>query len=722
MDRTERFWYRNRTRAGTEFVLVDPTAATRAPAFDHSRVAEALSAAYKRSIEPAGLPIHRLEMRVGEPLRIHTDNDVWFHDPLTADTWLSAESAVAAHESLSPDGRWTVSVRDHNLVARERATGEERVLTSDGVEGCSIGTPPDILPMRYPLKHSSARLPPMVAWSSDSRWLVTHRIDERAVASMPFAQSSPPDGRRPRVHLRRMALVGDATVPMVELMVVSMETGQIISADCAPYPISWYFSPFVLGTVWWDHAGDHICFISSERGDRLVRLSRIDPATGQVRILVEETGEGCVQTRPDYPGRPNVHVLASGETIWWSERTGSGHLYLYGGDGAVRSLTAGEWLVRDLIGVDEVARFAIFSASGREGDIDPYVRQIYRVELDDAKIERLTSDRLDHEVIASPRCRYLVDTASWIDVPPTSAVLDTNGAAAVALEQADADFLYEAGWVPPQRFRVRTADGKTDLYGLLYRPPEFDEKKRYPVLDDIYPGPQANRAGIRFGEPSTRMAASMAALGFAVVVIDARGTPLRDRAFQDHCRGVASADYLEDHVHAIRQLAIAHPWLNADCVGIYGASGGGRAAAQAILRHPTFFKVAVSVSGNHDDRLYHAFWGEKYIGSPDAVDYATHANTTYAEQLAGKLMLIHGEMDDNVGAFHTLRLVDALMAANKDFDLLIVPNAGHQLQRNHAYSIRRTWDYFVRHLLNREPPPYRIEDIPDEIESFPQVP
>jgi len=294
------------------------------------------------------------------------------------------------------------------------------------------------------------------------------------------------------------------------------------------------------------------------------------------------------------------------------------------------------------------------------------------------------------------------------------------------LERSDAALLYQAGWEPPERFTVKAADGTTDLYGVLYRPHGFDPDARYPVLDDIYPGPQIPAVSVRFRNDVgwrsiSANGASMAALGFAVVVVDGRGTPLRDKAFQEHCRGERDGENLDDHVAAIRQLAETRPWLDLDRVGIYGHSGGGRASTQALLRQPDFFKVAVSSCGDHDDLVYHAAWGEKYIarGDDPGADgvYDSRRNAAHIERLRGKLLLIHGECDDNVHPYLTLRLVDALMAANKDFDLLVVPNADHWMLPHRAYYLRRRWDYFVRHLHGEEPPSYRIADIPMNAET-----
>lgn len=718
---TDRFWHVNKSRDATEYVLVDPVTGSRELAFDPSDAASALSAVLGRPVEPGNLPIDGLEVRDGDLLRLHVDGRCWGWDPSRA-TVLEASESVPDRlgDAVSPDGRWSVSVRDYNLMLRDRATGAERPLTDDGVASHGYATQPDISTYRFTLEPLGARTPPAVAWSPDSRRLLTHRIDQRGVPRMHYVQSTPPDGSRPRLYSEHYAMVGEDAVPTADIVVIDVETGERTWSEAPPIIVP-FRSPITLRQMWWARDGRSVYFICGDRGERTIRLYAIDADSGATKLSVEESSgtHVNVQTGPIHAQPPNVHVLATGETVWWSERTGWGHLYLYSPSGSVRALTSGEWLVRDLVAVDEEARAVVFAAAGREPGLDPYVRQLYRLGLDDGRVARLTDDDLDHAATGSPTGRFVVDVTSWVDVPSASRVLHSDGEVVLELAQADASQLYAAGWEPPERVTVKAADGVTDLYGLLYKPHGFDSDERYPILDDIYPGPQINAAPIRFLESGTaRHAASMSALGFAVVIIDGRGTPLRSRAFRDHCRGPHDSDYLADHVAAIRQLAATRPWLDLSRVGIYGHSGGGRASTAAMLRHPDFFKVAVSTAGDHDDQIYHPGWGETYIGMIGEADYRGHANMMYADRLTGRLLLMHGELDNNVHPYMTLRLVDALMTANKDFDLVIIPGADHRADMHQAYWLRRRWDYFVRYLHGQEPPDYRIADIPVSIDDL----
>ena len=438
-----RFWYKNERRSGTEFVLVEPQSGTRAPAFDHGKIAASLGTALGRELDARDLPVRGLEMRGGRFL-LHVDAQVWECDPSTWRVTLAPESAPAPGESISPDGRWAVFVRDHNLVLRNRATRKERPLTGDGVDDYSYGTPPDLGAQRILLERVGLPSPVEVVWSPDSSRLLSHRIDQRALPLMFYVQAKPADGGRPRLHRQRYAMVGEAEVAMAELVVIDVATGHLTSADLEPIPVK-TLSPLARRRAWWDRDGGRVYLVWGGRADRTVQLSELDPETGDVRTLVTETSDTQAQVHPLGYGPPNVHVLASGETIWWSERSGWGHLHLHGRDGPIRALTRGEWLVRDLVAVDEDARVAVFAGSGRERDLDPYVRQVYRVGLDDGAVERISEDVVDHEPLPSPTGRCFVDVTSYVDTPAVSTLRDAGGEIVLELERADAALLYDAG-------------------------------------------------------------------------------------------------------------------------------------------------------------------------------------------------------------------------------------------------------------------------------------
>ena len=710
---TERFWYRTTTAEGVRFVVVDAEAGTKEPAFDHRRLARALGDALGEQVDPAALPFFSVDLLQDGVVRVVAGER---RIEVTLDAY-EATILGPAHpgETRSPDGRWAVGIRDHNLYLRDTATDAERQLTTDGVEAYDYATMTDSSAGLVMRENLGITMPPLVVWSPDSTRFVTHRLDQRAVGLMHLLRSAPPEGGfRPRPMTYRYAVVGDEEVATTEFLVFDAATGAVTPAKCPPI-LAPLVPAIAYDQLWWSADGATVYFLSSDRGDHTVRLHELDPGTGEVTLMVGETSTSHILYGPQQQDT-NIRVTSAGDVLWWSQRSGHGHLYRYGRDGSVTTLTSGDWMVRHVVSIDEDARRVVFTGAGREPGSDPYLQELYSVSLDGGELTAITSDGLDHDSTPSPSGRFFVDNASRYDVETVSVLRDRSGVVVLELERADATALYAAGWTPPERVVVRAADGVTDLYCAIYKPHDFDPSATYPVVEEIYPGPQISTAPLRFplsggvltGE---RNAAGFAALGFVVVAVDGRGSALRGKAFQDAAR-LGDDGYVHDHVAAIRQLARTRPWMDLDRVGIFGHSAGGYASTRCLLRAPDFYKVAVSSAGNHDNRLNHAWWGEKFFGLEQDFDFAGQANDAHVENLAGKLLLVHGEMDDNATPHGTMRLVDALIKANKDFDLLIVPNADHRLMIGTAYWLRRRWDYFVRHLMGARPPAYRIADVP----------
>ncbi|MEV4899446.1 prolyl oligopeptidase family serine peptidase, partial [Nonomuraea sp. NPDC055795] len=436
---------------------------------------------------------------------------------------------------------------------------------------------------------------------------------------------------------------GDTVLPRAELIVFDVESGTAVAAKAEPLLVA-HLSPIALRRIWWAGDGSAAYYLQQTRDYRTLRLNSLDPATGEVRTLVEESGPTRVEPSQWISHRPIVKVLPEG-VVWYSQRDGFGPLYLYG-ERTVR-LTRGEWNVQEILHADSTGVY--FTATGLVPG-DPYRRQVCRVALDGTGFARITADDLDHEVSAADDGSCFVDSASAVDVPPVITVRGWDGRFLVELGHADISGLLATGWQPPERVRVKAADGVSDLYGVLHKPHGFDPDRRYPVIDHPYPGPQTSRVQPSFDPGFYGYdAEAVAALGFAVLALDGRGTPGRDKAFHDASYGaLETGGHLDDHIAALRQLAETRPWLDLDRVGIFGRSGGGYATARALLAHPDFFKVGVAECGNHDQRLYHAMWGESYEGPLDAGTYARSANTEMADRLQGRLMLVHGELDDNV--------------------------------------------------------------------------
>ena len=543
-------------------------------------------------------------------------------------------------------------------------------------------------------------------WSPDSSKLVTHRLDQRRVGELHLVQSAFVDGNsRPRLHSYRYALPGDEDVPTAELAIFDVRTGARLDVDYPPLHCA-TFSPFQYDKVWWSDDGRYLYFMDQPRDFKALRLVEVDASSGAARVVLEETSDRPVDANLYIFGRPNVWVLSSGEVVWFSERDGWGHLYLYDGvTGALKNrITDGEWVVREIVHVDESERTILFTAGGREPGRNPYYRHLYRASLDGSEPVLLTPEDAEHEVCVSPDGHRIADVYSRVDLTPRAVLRDSEGRLVREFESADLSALEAAGWTAPESFSVTGADGEPTIHGVMYLPSDFDPCSTYAVIDSIYPGPQHHRSRQSFAAALADSARALAEVGFIVVTMDGRGTPLRSRAFLDASYGrLETAGGLIDHAAVLRSLASERPYMDIERVGIYGHSAGGYATVRAMLTYPDLYKAGVASAGNHDQRINVALWGERYIGMPQETDYEPQANANFAEKLEGRLLLAYADMDDNVHPAGIVRLVDALTKANKDFELLLLPNRNHDYADD-PYLTRRRWDFFVRHLMGERPP------------------
>ncbi|HEX5113562.1 MAG TPA: DPP IV N-terminal domain-containing protein [Pseudonocardiaceae bacterium] len=720
LDGGARFWYTVDTPAGRRFVVVDPAAGTREPAFDHDRLAKALAVASGEDVDAAALPFPAVAITPGA-----VEFDAFgAHWRCALDTYECQQSATRPGNPLeipSPDGRYAIYRAGHDLRLRTMDDSTDTALTTDGSADLDYGANPDYLMYSTLLgKLGLPHLPPALAWSPDGRQVFTHRTDQRGVREAHLLRAAPPGGGPPCLITQRAAATGDERIPLAEFVVIDVSTGEIIRADAPPEPMP-TVSPIFQRWAWWADDGSAVYYLSWTRDGHTLRLNRLDPGTGAVTTLVTETGATRVEPGQYQLQPPVVRVLSGGdEVLWYSQRDGWGHLYLHSRVGTPPvGVTSGEWAVREILHVDEHERVVWFVASGLV-DGSPYRRSVCRVGLDGAGFTRITDDRLDHAATVPPGAGYFVDSASTHDTPPVITVRDWSGRVLVELEHADVTELYRTGWRPPEQFRATGADGVTDVHGLLYLPRDFDPARRYPVIDTPYGIPVANRVSPAF-DPGFygADAEALAALGFAVIAVDGRGSPGRDKAFHDASYGdLASACGLADHVAALRELAATRPWLDLTRVGVVGMSGGGFAAVRAMLDFPDVFTVGVAESGMHDFRLVNPGLAEPYNG-PTADALAAASNVDQVDRLSGKLMLVHGGLDDRVPPALTLRLVERLVAADKDVDLLVIPDADHTYFGYEHHVTRRRWDFLVAHLLGVEPPAgYRLARVPIDMDAL----
>ena len=704
----DRFWYRVTTADGSEFLLVDPAKGTREPAFDHAKVAAALSAAAKATYDAHHLPFTQFDFSSdGRTISFSVRQSRWKCDLQTnqcepdAGTGAPrgrAGAAGAVIESLSPDKKRAAFIRDFNLWVRDVATGKETQLTTDGVKDFGYATD------NAGWIHSDRAI---LLWSPDSKKIATFQQDQRKVREMYLVDTKV---GHPTLQAWKYPLPGDAVVAMIERVIIDVDQATVIRLKMPPdqHRSSVCDNIACRGTeladAEWSPDSSEVAFLSSSRDHKVVQL-RIADMTGAVRDVLEEKAATQFESGDN---QANWRYLpGSHEVIWFSERDDWGHLYLY--DSATGKLknqiTKGDWAVTDVLRVDAKNRLIYFLGVGREAGRNPYFKHLYRIGFDGANLSLLTSDDGNHDVTLSPSGRFFVDNYSKPDVASVAVLRHQDGKAITTLEQTDISKLMATGWKPPAPITIKARDGKTDLYGLMFKPTNLDPNKKYPIVNHIYPGPQGGSVGNWSFVAARGDCQALAELGFIVVEIEGMGNPLRSKSFHDAYFGNMGDNTLPDQVSGMKQLAEKYSWIDLGRVGIYGHSGGGYATADAMFRYPDFFKVGISESGNHDNREYEDDWGERYQGLLSGTNYDDQANQSLAKNLKGHLLLAHGTMDDNVPPNNTLLVVDALIKANKDFDLLMLPNQRHGYGSAGNYMTRRRWDYFVRYLLGAEPPP-----------------
>jgi len=708
----DRFWYRVSVPGGTEFILVDPARGTKERAFDHEKLAAALSTAASAKYTALTLPFTDIELAAdGRSVEFVAAKRRWSCDRQGSQC-TSRGDAPAMRGGLgqpnagrdfvtSPDGARAAFVRDHNLWVRDVASSKETQLTTDGIKDFAYATN-DAGWTRSDV--------PVLVWSPDSKRIATFRHDSRGVGDMYLVNTVV---GHPTLTTLKYPLPGDDKIFMIERVVIDVDQKKVVKINLPVDPHrSTLCDHIVCGSTWsdvqWSADSKEVAFVSTSRDHKREDMRVADASTGAVRNILSERAETFFESGQ---GRVNWRYLPqSKEVLWYSRKDDWGHLYLHDAANGMQKnrITAGDGNVTQVLRVDEAGRSIYFQGVGKEAGRDPYFRQLYKIGFDGKNQTLLTPEDGDHTVDISPSGRYFVDTYSKPDTPPVSVLRDAGGTIVLTLETADISQLVAAGWKPPMPITVKGRDGKTDLYGLLYRPTNFDESRRYPIINNIYPGPQTGSVGGRSFSAARGDAQAIAELGFIVVQIDGMGTPWRSRTFHEAYYGDMGDNTLPDQVAGMKELASRFPWIDLDRAGIYGHSGGGFATAGAMFRYPDFFKVGVSQAGNHDNRIYEDDWAEKWQGllvkKPDGTsNYDDQANQMHAKNLKGKLLLAHGTMDTNVPYYSTLLVVDELIKANKDFDLILFPNRNHGFG-SEPYMVRRRWDYFVEHLLGAVPP------------------
>jgi len=707
-----RFWYRDNGPDGITFMVVDPVKGTKAAAFDQKKLAAALTSVMggKMKADAQHLVLSEIEFSEGDKTVVVGSGSRKFRCDLSG-AGVCAEVIAAGAKMpesergvLSPDKSRAAFIRNWNLWVRDVATGKETQLTTDGVKDFGYATDN----AGWTMSDNA-----ILVWSPDGKKIATFQQDQRKTGEMYLV---PVTNGHPELKAWKYPLVGDADVTMIERVIINVDKAKVIRLKMPPDQHRSTICDDVScrgGSGWddvqWSADGSTLAFVSTSRDHKKEWMRIADVASGDVLDVMDETAEKFFESGND---KVNWKYLSkTKELLWFSERDGWGQLYMYDAStgGPKNQITHGEGNVTQVLYVDEAARKIYFLGVGKEAGRDPYFSHFYSIGFDGKNMKLLTPENADHAVTVSKDGKYFVDVYSTATQPQTAVVRDDSGKVVVEVAKQDISKLVADGWVPPVPIKVKARDGKTDLYGYMFKPTNFDASKKYPIVNSVYPGPQTGSCGGRGFAAAHRDWQSLAELGFVVVCIDGMGTPFRSKAFHEFYYGNLGDDTIPDQVAGMKELAAENPWIDIDKVGMYGHSGGGNATAAAMFHFPDFFKVGIAESGNHDQRDYEDDWAEKWNGllvknADGTTNYDSQANQYVAKNLKGKLLLAHGSMDNNVPMNNTLLVVDALIKANKDFDLLIIPNVAHGYAEASQYMMRRRWDYFVKNLAGNVPP------------------
>ena len=726
---THKVVYRRTVRGGTEFVLADADARTQVPAFDHEKLAASLSRALERKVTALDLPFTQFTFntdQTGIEFQVieRTGGGAAAAGPPAPPWRCSLREYVCVQESRaggrggrggrggglagpvrpdfdvngaepkpSPDGKREALIRNYNVVVRAAGSREVTVLSTDGSEGNYYD-------------------PDSLVWSPDSARLAVYKVRPGERRYVHYVESSPEDQLQPKHSVLQYAKPGDI-LDVERPVLFHVDTKSRTVVDPALFP-----DAYDLTRLDWRPDSSAVTFEYNQRGHQVYRVISIDAASGAARAAVTEEA----RTFFCYSGKKFRQDLDDGkEIIWMSERDGFNHLYLYDGTrGVVKAqITKGPWAVRNVVQVDTKARQIYFTANGMSPGKDPYFVHYYRINIDGTGLLPLTRADANHSVVFSADTTLYTDTYSRVDLPPSTELRrSSDGELVSVLEKADTGDLVKSGWKAPEVFVAKGRDGVTDIWGVIVRPTNFDPARKYPVIENIYAGPQGAFVPKSFAAYSAMQA--QADIGFIVVQIDGMGTNYRSKAFHDVAwKNLKDAGF-PDRVLWHKAAAAKYPYYDSSRVGLYGTSAGGQNALGGLLFFPEFYKVAVSAAGCHDNRMDKIWWNEQWMGWPIGPEYAASSNVDNAYRLQGKVLLVVGEMDQNVDPASTYQVVNQLIKHNKDFELLVIPGAGHG--PGGEYGEHKRFDFFTRHLLGVTPPDWKmLEDTTRKTTSSPSL-
>lgn len=692
---TNQFWYIRNTPEGKVYVVVNAETRKRKELFNHQQLAKALAGKTNQEIIPTELSLNNLNVNNSQDtLCFNFNNHNWqylsrknqLNDlgelpvPPKQKHWMETDDEKDGQPVISPDGSSLAFIKNDNIYVRDIKTGKERQLSKDGTLS------------NY---YSS-----YIQWSPDGKYVASCKIRPIQKRYVYYVESSPVDQLQPKLHKQEYAKPGDE-LPFKVPCIYEVSTAKEIIPQT-----DLFASQYDLNNLQWNSDSRAITFEYNQRGHQVYRVLELSAETGDVSPLIEETSDKYVNYaryfRHDL--KNNQHI------IWMSERDNWNHLYMY--DRATRQpshqITKGEWYVRQVLDIDEDNQQIWFTANGVQPDEDPYLIRYYRINFDGSQLTCLTPDEGMHTAWLSNDKKYLVDVYSMVNKAPVAVLRSaTNGEIIMPLEVADISKLEAEGWKAPEVFVAKGRDGETDMWGLIARPTNFDPTRKYPIIEYIYQGPGDQYVPKSFKSYNWYMT-SLAELGFIVVMVDGMSTSFRSREFENVCYKNLKDAGLPDHMIWIKAAAEKYPYMDIDRVGIYGCSAGGQESTNAVLLYPDFYKAAYSACGCHDNRMDKIWWNELWLGYPVGKQYIENSNIENAHLLERPLMLVVGEMDDNVDPASTMQLANALIKANKDFELVVIPGARHTMGED--FGEHKRYDFFVRHLMDKNPPKWNEID------------
>ena len=689
IDGTHSFWYVRNTPNGKMYVTVNADNKIRKDMFDHNKLAASLTSKTNFEVKPEAINLDRLRLnRSLDTLYFVFNGQRWMYSikknilanqgtlpvPPKRPHWMVTDDEKKAAPVMSPDGKYMAFIKNHNVYVKEIISGKEKQLSIDGTLS----------------NYYSA----YIRWSPDSKKVTSCKIRPIEKRYVYYVESSPKDQLQPKLHKQEYAKPGDE-LPFKIPCIYEVETGRGI------IPNTELFShQYDIRSLKWNQDSQAITFEYNQRGHQLYRVLELSVETGKVRTLIEESCEKYV----NYVRQFRYDLKDGKRMIWMSERDNWNHLYMYNRDTAkpTHQITKGEWYVRQVLRVDEKNQLIYFTANGMVKDEDPYFIRYYRIGFDGTGLTCLTPEEGMHEAWFSSDMNYLVDVYSTLSQAPIAVLRSAkDGKIIMPLETADINRLLDEGWKAPEVFVAKGRDNKTDMWGIIIRPTNFDPTKKYPILEYIYQGPGDQYVPKKFSTYEFYMS-SLAELGFIVVMVDGMGTSFRSREFENICHKNLKDAGLPDHIAWIKAAANKYPYMDIDNVGIYGCSAGGQESTTAVLFYPEFYKAAYSACGCHDNRMDKIWWNELWLGYPLGDQYKEGSNVENAHLLSRPLMLVVGEMDDNVDPASTMQVVNALIKANKEFELVVIPGAAHTMGED--YGEHKRYDFFVKHLIGVNPP------------------